>query len=122
MFLTNNFHINEFKCKDGTPVPDELKPNVLKLANQLQIIRDSINEPIYINSGYRTIPYNKSVKGSKKSQHIYANAADFYCKNLTPKQLYIIIQNLINADKILDGGLAYYDTFVHYDIGKPRRW
>ena len=31
MRLTENFNLDEFHCKDGTPVPNELIPNVLEL-------------------------------------------------------------------------------------------
>jgi len=36
--LTENFSLNEFDCRDGTPVPTDLIPNVLELAKNLQII------------------------------------------------------------------------------------
>ena len=36
MKLTENFHIDEFKCKDGTGVPDEYFETVKTLAEQLQ--------------------------------------------------------------------------------------
>ena len=58
MQLTENFHLHEFACNDGTPVPEELLPNVRKLAEQLQVLRDHLKEPININSAYRHKAYN----------------------------------------------------------------
>lgn len=40
MKLEENFHISEFKCKDGTKVPEEYLDNVKKLAKNLQVLRD----------------------------------------------------------------------------------
>ena len=44
--LTKNFSLWEFACHDAnnTPVPEKLKPNALALAEQLQVIRDEIED------------------------------------------------------------------------------
>ena len=42
----------------------------------LQPLRDYLNEPITINSGYRTAELNRLVKGVYGSQHIKGEAAD----------------------------------------------
>src|SRR5688572_1351777 len=93
--LTENFNINEFACKDGTPVPDELECNVIVLAQNLQVLRDYLGERITINSGYRTPEYNKRIGGAPNSQHPKAKAADITAKSKTPRQLANIIEKLI---------------------------
>lgn len=122
MKLTTNFNREEFDCKDGTPVPDELFPNVQKLAEQLQILRDNLGESIHVNSGYRTAAYNKKVGGKPASQHLQAKAADITCKSKTPKQLAAFIEKLITAGTLKFGGMGVYPGFVHVDIrvGKAR--
>ena len=122
MQLTTNFHLSEFACKDGTPVPDELIPNVQKLAEQLQTIRDAIGESLHINSGYRTPAYNKKVGGKPNSYHLKAMAADITAKNYTPKQLAAVVEKLIlNGLKI--GGMGIYKRFIHVDTRKGKvRW
>ena len=40
MKLEENFSLSEFRCKDGTEVPDELLDNVRLLAKNLQVLRD----------------------------------------------------------------------------------
>lgn len=124
--LTTNFHIREFKCKDGTKVPDELFDNIKLLAEQLQILRDFIGIPIHLNSAYRTEAYNDLIGGSPKSQHKLAKAADMVTSKYTPKQLASIIKKLIKEGKMIQGGVGVYPSFVHYDIffdGKNiRRW
>ena len=121
--LTKNFSLKEFSCKNGVWVPGEYIENIQKLADNLQILSYFINVPIYINSGYRTLEYNKSVDGSKNSQHLYAKAADIGAKGIRPKCLYIIIGGLIRTGQMKQGGLGLYDSFVHYDIrGTKARW
>lgn len=121
--LTTNFHIREFKCKDGTKVPDELFDNVKLLAEQLQALRDHIGIPIHLNSAYRTEAYNERIGGSPKSQHKLAKAADMVTAKYTPKQLAAIIKKLIKQGKMMQGGVGVYPSFVHYDIrGTEARW
>ena len=55
MKLTKNFSKSEFECKCGCVMPDNVLENVKKLAEQLQIIRDYVQEPIIINSAYRCL-------------------------------------------------------------------
>lgn len=113
--LTANFHVNEFACKDGTPVPQHLIPNVKALAVNLQVIRSYFNEPIIINSGYRTPAYNKLVGGAPASQHLLANAADIRIIGNSPHFVFSKIRALMKSGKIEAGCLILYNTFVHYD-------
>lgn len=123
MILTTNFNLAEFACKDGTPVPADLIPNVELLAKNLQVLRDHLGEPIHINSGYRSPAHNAKVGGKKNSYHMKAMAADITCKSKTPKQLAAIIEKLIAAKKMKQGGLGIYPGFVHYDVrGSRARW
>lgn len=121
--LTANFSLEEFKCKDGTDVPNELLPNAIELAKNLQVLRDFIQKPIVINSAYRTPKYNKKVGGASNSQHLYSKASDLMVKGVTPKQLADTIEILINTGKMKQGGVGVYKTFTHYDIrGTKARW
>ena len=69
--MTKNFKINEFKCNCGNcKISADVKNNLIKLADQLQILRDKVQKPIEINSGYRCANYNDNVvKGAKHSRH-----------------------------------------------------
>lgn len=122
--LTKNFFLKEFSCKNGIWVPDEYIENVQELADNLQILSYFINVPIYINSGYRTPQYNKSIGGSKNSQHLYAKAADIRIKTgISTACIYDIIEGLIRTGQMKQGGVGLYNTFVHYDIrGTKARW
>ena len=128
--MTKNFKRQEFeckgtcdKCKKQTSMPLEVYENVIKLAGQLQILRDYVGRPVRINSAYRCVQHNDNVGGSKTSQHIYGKAADITIQSLKPIEVYAIIEDLIDFGVMLQGGLGLYDTFVHYDIRKTRaRW
>lgn len=123
MNLTTNFTREEFDCKDGTKVPADLMPNVQKLAEQLQILRDNLGESIHVNSGYRTPAYNKRIGGKVASQHLQAKAADITCKSKSPKQLAAFIEKLIAAGTLKFGGMGVYPGFVHVDIRQGKaRW
>lgn len=123
MKLTKNFNREEFDCRDGTKVPPELMANVQELANNLQVLRDDIGEPLHVNSGYRTPAYNKKIGGAPKSQHPKAKAGDITAKSFTPKQLAARIEKLIAAGKMKQGGIGIYPGFTHYDVrGTKARW
>lgn len=123
MQLSPNFTLEEFNCHDGTAVPAYLMPNLRELVANLQILRDELGEPIHVNSGYRTPSYNKKVGGKPASQHLLARAADITVKSKTPRQLAAVIERLIKAGIMKQGGLGIYPGFVHYDVrGTKARW
>ena len=125
MKLTENFYLNEFACNDGSQTPLQVYYRLQKLAIQLQVLREYLNTPITVNSGYRSVEYNKRIGGVKNSQHILGNAADITVKGYTPKNIYNAIEFLIDKGEMLQGGLGLYNGFLHYDIGyngKKRRW
>jgi len=118
--LSKNFTIEEFDCRDGTPVPPELILNIrLLVATILQPLRDALGEPVCILSGYRSEAHNKAVGGVKNSQHLFGKAADIAVKSKTPKQLARLIEKWIDPR-----GMGVYSGFVHVDIrsGKRARW
>jgi len=123
MVLTNNFNLNEFRSKDGSDFPADVLVNIRFLANALQIIRDEVKRPITITSGYRSVAHNRKVGGAVNSTHIRGMAADFKVSGMQPKEVFLIVERLINEGKIPQGGLKAYRTWVHYDIlGVKRRW
>jgi uncharacterized protein YcbK (DUF882 family) len=126
--MTKNFNIDEFKCKGNLrgcscEMPDEVYKNIQELAENLQIIRDELQEPIKINSAYRCENHNRKIGGSSKSQHVKGKAADIVVKNLTPDEVANALDNLQQGGFIKSGGLGRYDTFTHLDIrGTEARW
>ena len=123
--MTKNFKIQEFECKGGCDMPLEVYENIIKLASQLQFLRDYTGRPITINSAYRCPDHNAKVGGSKTSQHLLGKAADITIQSLKPAEVYRDIEDLIDMGHMLQGGLGLYEKkgFVHYDIRKTKaRW
>ena len=121
--LTHNFSLWEFKCRDGSSVPDDLLDNVILLCKNLQVLRDHLNKPIRVISGYRTPKYNRKIGGAKRSQHMLAKAADIKVKGMSPSEVKAVIVQLVKEGKMMSGGVGLYKTFTHYDVrGRNARW
>ena len=57
-------------------LPAALAPNVVRLAQVVQLLRNRLGHDIVVTSGYRPEEYNKLVDGAKNSAHLRAAAAD----------------------------------------------
>lgn len=122
MQLTKNFNLSEFN-KHNFALNETVLRNIQALANNLQVLRDEVNKPIKITSGYRSPEHNAKVGGVKSSRHITGEAADFKIAGMTPKQVAAVIEKLIAAGKMEEGGLGTYSTWVHYDHRNVKaRW
>lgn len=114
--VSPHFGVWEFKCKDNSRVIVLDKA----LVELLEIIRLHYNKPLHINSGYRTVQYNASLKNSSpKSQHILGKAADIWLNDVSPKQLY----SWLDSSYPNSLGIGIYNTFVHVDVREGKsRW
>lgn len=122
--VTLHFSLAEFRCRDGTEVPDEHMHNVRRLAELLEVIRAKIGaKPIRVVSGYRSPKYNTRIGGARRSKHMTAEAGDLQVAGMTPDELYASIRELM-ADGLHVGGLGRYKNFVHVDVrtGRVARW
>jgi len=123
MQLTKNFNLKEFNSKCGRTMPENVVKNITELAKNLQVLRDAVAKSISITSGYRSPEHNAKVKGAKNSQHITGMAADIKVTGMTPKEVALIIEGLIDQKKMKQGGIGIYPSWVHYDIrGIKARW
>ena len=135
MKLTNNFELKEFLNSRFFGVyqdkviesfesnQDLLLPDLQKLANNLQVLRNHINKPISINIAYRPMWWEAMKGRSGMSKHTQCKAADIVVKGMKPKQVKDAIEQLIKDGKMQQGGLSSYPKFTHYDIrGTKSRW
>ena len=121
--ITKNFYLDEFTCKDKSDISVKVFNNILKLATQLQIIRDNAMASITINSAYRSPKYNKKIGGASKSKHMLGKAADITITGMTPDETADFIEDLLADGDIVIGGLGRYNSFTHVDIRKKTaRW
>lgn len=115
--LSEHFYRREFACKCGCG-KDDVDPKLVQLC---ETIRQAAGVPVRVNSGCRCEKHNKKVGGTANSYHTQGKAADLSC-GIGAMSLYELIQGLYAAGKL--PGLEYclrYPTFVHIDIGKPRK-
>ena len=109
MNLSKNFTLSEFERSNkaielriDNTAPVFLLRNVQCLADRLQLIRNALNAPITISSGYRCAALNKAVGGSSTSQHQLGLAADIVCSRLSAQALYEVIVDLgISFDQLI---------------------
>tara|TARA_R110002153_G_scaffold114620_1_gene257475 strand:- start:3364 stop:3759 length:396 start_codon:yes stop_codon:yes gene_type:complete len=126
MKLTKNFNKKEFDCKCGCEMPSSVFYEIEELANELQIIRDSFNAPIQINSAYRCPSHNKAIGGVSNSQHVLGKASDIVIKGYTPDEVADQLEVMLEDECLFPfhlGGIGKYNTFTHIDIRpKKARW
>ena len=121
--MTKNFNIQEFNCKCGCEMPADVLANITELAENLQIVRDMLDEPIQINSAYRCEAHNRAIGGVKYSQHVKGTAADIVVKNIRPEKVVVALDRMQDAGFIKKGGIGSYATFTHMDIrGYEAKW
>ena len=124
-YLSKNFKVKEFCCKDGSD-PIFIDSELVEI---LQKVRDHFGQPVHINSAYRTAAYNlsKKVGGAKFSQHQYGKAADIYIQGILITKLSEYVETLMPNK----GGIGIYPiktgvrncAFVHVDVRATKgRW
>jgi len=115
--LSKNFTLSEFVCPDGNReviIIDEL-------VKRLQALRDVLEKPVRLVSGYRSKSYNKKIGGAKNSQHLYGNAADIKVSGIHPADV------AKAAELVGFRGIGIYthngNNFTHVDLrGKTTYW
>lgn len=112
--LNAYFKVREFACHDGsdTVLIDDA------LVQLLGYIRTYFGKPVTINSGYRTVDYNKKVGGVSNSQHVQGKAADIVVQDVPPRAVASYLESLFPLH-----GIGLYPSFVHVDTrGKKSYW
>ena len=105
-------------------IPDKQSlDNMLTLIIEcLQPIRNFIDKPLNISSGYRSPRLNGHplIQGKDDSQHITGQAVDFTIKGMTPKQ---IIEKVKASGVEFDQLINEHNIWVHisYNKGKNRK-
>ena len=101
------FSMKEFECPCCNRIM--LSPDLLTRLNHL---RNIINRPIYINSGYRCKEENQRVEGIPGSYHLLGMAVDIHVQDILLSDL------LIYAQEVGFNGIGFYENnnFLHLDI------
>jgi len=107
--LSASFYIDEFTISQVAErhgyknEPNEKQIENLKLlcVNVLQPLREIINVPIFINSGFRSFDVNAAVGGKFNSQHLEGKAADFIVHSLDLVDVFNIILQKLSYDQLI---------------------
>ena len=109
MILSNNFALKEFtesvtairNSVDNSPTPEHIRNIQLLVKFVLQPLREALNKPIKVTSGYRSESLNKLIGGSKRSQHCKGQASDIQFK------VDGVMDNKIIWNKVIELGLPF---------------
>lgn len=117
------FSTREFSCQcKHTECVDQKVSKTLIV--KLTTLREQLNEPITINSGFRCAAHQADVETSgvstvvaKFSQHELGKAADIAPTRTPVKDLVTLAAKLFDA-------IGIASTWIHVDerVGKERRW
>ena len=130
MRLTKNFTLEELtfsetaarKDIDNT-IPEEYMSNVQKLAEGLQDVRNLLDKPILISSGYRCLELNTLLGSKPTSAHTRALAADFISPGYGSVEE--VMEAIVNSDIQYDQCILEFGRWIHLafsDEGyEPRR-
>lgn len=99
---------------DNYPVTDSHLSNLATLWNTLNLLRNKLERPIIVNSGYRTPAVNKAVCGAKRSLHMQGRAADIRTQSMYLGELWKLVEQY-DAEYGLSEKILY-PTFIHIAI------
>lgn len=125
MKLSEHFDLTEFttsqtasrKHIDNTP--SALVTAHLKVtAGRLEAVREMLDHPLIISSGYRSPELNAAIGGVATSAHTKGWAADFICPGFGPpiEICRRIVQSGIEFDQLIEEG-----TWVHLSFDPQMR-
>jgi len=112
IIIAPHFKLSEFACPCCNLVM--LHP---KLLAKLVELRDVLERPVSITSGYRCFEYNQKVGGVANSYHCIGLAADIKVKDIN------LIELLGYAEEIDFAGIGFYEkkNFLHLDVRPTKR-
>ena len=93
----------------------------LLVLNLLQPLRNKVQRPLVLKSGYRSPALNKAVGGAKDSQHLKGEAADIFCKDAMEV---LLLAQIIFRFSIPFDQIVLYDSFLHlsFRANGPQRF
>ena len=112
IIISPHFNLSEFACPCCHKVM--LHPRLLA---KLVELRNILERPVYITSGYRCFVYNQKVGGVVNSYHLIGLAADIKVKNIN------LVKLLSYAEEIDFAGIGFYEKkdFLHLDVRPTKR-
>ncbi len=84
------------------PTKQHLQNLILLADNIFQPLRDYINKPIKVSSGYRSLALNKAIGGSTRSQHCKGQALDLDNGYEMNKIMFEYIKDNLDFDQLIN--------------------
>ena len=126
--LTSHFTYNELTNTDVKELLEknreqglQYRPQLKKLAEFAEQVREILDCPMVITSGFRCEELNTKLGGSPTSQHRFAEAIDFIPKSMDAYQAFakIIVSNIEYGQLILEKrGLGH---IIQISLGSKRQ-
>lgn len=111
VWVWKDFNPREIACRgNGSILIDR---HALSL---LQLVRDEIGKPVFINSAYRSRLHNARIGGAPFSRHKLGDAFDISLRNQNRQDLYEVCRDVGFT------GFGSYSSFFHIDCGPNRKW
>ena len=107
----------------NVPTDAEVKALEALATTLLEPVRAKFG-PVSIHSAYRSAAVNAAIGGSKSSQHMKGEAADFHCASATLETVmrWIVVESGLHYGQvILEGHTAGEPTWIHLSLGAPYR-
>lgn len=128
MRLSPHFDLSEYTASetaarrgiDNTP-PDEIIPNLRKMAEVMEKIRDLLGAAIIVTSGYRCLELNTAIGSKPTSAHVLGLATDFIAPSYgSPLEICRAIEPHVQAMGI--DQLIFEHSWTHVGLrpGSPR--
>jgi hypothetical protein len=118
-FALSEFLVSESAARHGIDMkpPVSVVNNLRRLCETiLQPLRDELDSPVIITSGYRPKALNTLIGGSEKSQHITGEAADIRVLGYSPVDVFVHAEEL---DLPINQLINEFGQWVHISIA-PR--
>lgn len=99
-------------------------PSLAAVAVMLQAVRDHFGQPLVVHSGFRGPALNAAIGGSKTSQHMRGEAADFHVSGVGLFAVFAWVRDesgLPYGQLILEGSIPDRPTWLHLSLGEPWR-
>ena len=130
MKLSNSFSLSEM-LKSNTAnrrgIEEQYTPskevidNLTNLCRKvLQPIRDSLEMPVRVTSGYRCEELNKAIGGSSKSQHVKGEAADIELWIGGQEKNAILLDEIINLS--FRNEIEFDQLIIEYPVNDVPKW
>ena len=135
--LSQHFTLGEmtktsYKTKDGNIPSHVAIENLKRVCSWLEMLRSEWNkrygegnDPIIINSGYRSWEVNKRVGGSSTSNHLVGCAADIKCLGIEQALRYAVIlldiadESKEDFDELLIERFSRGNYWIHFAVRPP---